>query len=267
VADHDRVAGVHRVLLIRHGETHGYHDDVGLTEHGEEQCRGKAEALAGELPRGVRVALPHAPTARATATARVLHDVLAARRDDLRLGELRPDARFDSLQFLHDGAARESSGVAKHRLRYETDGPAPDWVRAYDRFDTDYGAGSRLGGPIDRWMGLVSLHFEPPQVIAYRAWAGIRGLDDGTGGTGGTEGTDVTLVSTHSALLRGFAAAALGHDPGEPRNLEHVEVEHDGKRAVVTFRGEVADVEVPTELPPWLDPSYLDAGQRAAHRW
>jgi hypothetical protein len=192
----------------------------------------------------------------------MLRDVLAARRDDLHLGALRPDVRFDSLQFLHDGAARESSGVAKHRLRHDdgddAGGPLPDWVRAYDRFDTDYGAGSRLGGPIDRWMGLVSLHFEPPQVIAYRAWAGIRALDEEAG---------TTLVSSHSALLRGFAAAALGHDPGEPRNLEHVEVEHDGKRAVVTFRGESADVEVPTELPPWLDPSYLDAGQRTAHPW
>jgi broad specificity phosphatase PhoE len=271
------VVGVHRVLLIRHGETHGYYDDVGLTEHGEEQCRAKGDELAALLPRGARVALPHAPTARATATARMLREVLAARRDDLRLGELRPDGRFDSLQFLHDGAAKESSGVAKHRLRVEADvAELPDWVRAYDRFDTDYGAGSRLGGPIDRWMGLVSLHFEPPQVIAYRAWAGIRALDEDAEVTV-SEGRAplsacspqrcVSLVSSHSALLRGFAAAALGHDPGEPRNLEHVEVEHDGKRAVVTFRGESADVEVPTELPPWLDPSYLDAGQRTAHPW
>lgn len=246
-----------RVLLIRHGETHGYFDDVGLTEHGEEQCRAKAAELADDLPDGAAIAMVHAPTARATATARTLRAVLAARRDDLDLGDLRPDARFDSLQFLHDGAARESSGVAAHRLRFEENGAGvPDWVRAYDRFDTDYGAGSRLGGPIDRWMDLVSLHFEPPQVIAYRAWAGIRALGDGT-----------TLVSSHSALLRGFAAAALGHDPGEPRNLEHVEVLHDGRRALVTFRGESAEVDVPAELPPWLDASYLEAGERATHRW
>jgi len=137
--------------------------------------------------------------------------------------------------------------------------PTPDWVRAYDRFDTDYGAGSRLGGPIDRWMTLVGLHFEPPQVIAYRAWAGIRALP-------GDPGT-VTLVSSHSALLRGFAAAALGHDPGEPRNLEHVEVLVDGPRAAVVFRGQHVDVEVPTQLPPWLDPAYLDASERAARPW
>ena len=184
--------------------------------------------------------------------------MLAARRPDLELAEPVTDGRFDSLRFLHDGTARESTGVAADRLKIETNGEAPpDWVRAYDRFDTDYGAGSRLGGPIDRWMTLVSLHFEPPQVIAYRAWAGVRVLDDDA----------VALVSSHSALLRGFAAAALGHDPGEPRNLEHVEIVHDGRRATVTFRGESVEVGVPAEVPPWLDPSYLDAGQRAAHRW
>ncbi|MEJ2887156.1 histidine phosphatase family protein [Actinomycetospora aeridis] len=251
-----------RVLLIRHGETHGYFDDVGLTEHGEDQVRAKAEELAADLPESAAVAFPHAPTARATATARGLREVLASRRPDLALGELVTDARFDSLQFLHDGAARESSGVAAHRLRFEENGGGrPDWITAYDRFDTDYGAGSRLGGPIDRWMDLVSLHFEPPQVIAYRAWAGVRALR-----AGGDERA-VALVSTHSALLRGFAAAALGHDPGEPRNLEHVEIVHDGRRAVVTFRGESVEVGVPLEVPPWLDPSYLDAGERAARRW
>jgi hypothetical protein len=109
---------MNRVLLIRHGETHGYFDDVGLTEHGEDQCRAKGDELAGELPAGARVALVHAPTARATATARMLREVLAARRADLDLGDPKADGRFDSLQFLHEGAARESSGVAAHRLQH-----------------------------------------------------------------------------------------------------------------------------------------------------
>ncbi len=46
-----------------------------------------------------------------------------------------------------------------------------------------------------------------------------------------------------------------------------VEVVHDGRHATVSFRGESAEVGVPTELPPWLDPAYLEAGERAAHRW
>ena len=51
-----------RVLLIRHGETHGYFDDVGLTEHGEAQARAKGKELAAVLPAGARVTMPHAPT-------------------------------------------------------------------------------------------------------------------------------------------------------------------------------------------------------------
>ena len=247
-----------RVLLIRHGETHGYFDDVGLTDHGEAQARAKGKELAAVLPAGARVTMPHAPTARGTATAVTLREVLLAELgpdSDVSVGDLGPDARFDSLQFLYGGEARESSGVAKHRLGLE--GELPDWARAFDRFDTDFGAGSKLGGPIDRWMVSTDLHFEPPQVIAYRAWAGIRAQEPGT----------VALASSHSALLRAFASAALGHDVGEPANLEHVDVEVHGDRATVTYRDEQAEVDVPAEVPPWLDPAYLDRGERAAHRW
>jgi broad specificity phosphatase PhoE len=255
------------VLLIRHGETHGYFDDVGLTERGEAQARRKGKELAAVLPAGARVVMPHAPTARGTATAVTLRASLLAElgpHTDVEVGDLVPDARFDSLQFLFEGAARETSGVAADRLRLrsvtqeDTDAPdtRPDWARAYDRFDTDYGDGSKLGGPIDRWMVATDLHFEPPQVIAYRAWGGIRALEPGT----------VALVSSHSALLRGFAAAAIGHDPGEPANLEHVEVVTRGDRATVTFRDHVVDVDVPRVLPPWLDPDY-PAGGREGVTW
>ncbi len=61
-----------RILLIRHGETHGYYDDVGLTPVGEAQAELKAKELAPQLPAGVHVAISHAPTAPATATASVL---------------------------------------------------------------------------------------------------------------------------------------------------------------------------------------------------
>lgn len=247
-----------RVLLIRHGETHGYFDDVGLTEEGEAQARGKGKELAASLPRGARVVMPHAPTARGTATAVTLRASLLAELDEgTRVGDLYPDARFDSLQFLHEGRARESSGVAADRVRVAAEHDRqPDWVRAFDRFDTDFGAGAKLGGPIDRWMVSASLHFEPPQVIAYRAWGGIRALEPGT----------IALVSSHSALLRGFAAAAIGHDPGEPANLEHVEVVLAGDRATVTFRADTVEVDVPRVLPPWLNPDYL-AGARQGLAW
>ena len=250
------------MVLLRHGETHGYFDDVGLTELGEAQAHDAGRALGKELgatlPAGTRVRLPHAPTARATATAVTLRAALLdALRESpgegrgLDVGALEPDAHFDSLQFLHDGAARESSGVAAHRLRLDPAEPRPDWAAEYDRFDSDYGAGSRLGGPIDRWMTATTRHFEPPQVMVYRTWAGIAAL-----GREAAPG-EVALVSSHSALLRAFAAAAIGRDPGEPANLEQVRVEVDGPRASVTFREDRVDVAVPTEVPPWIDPAYL----------
>ena len=88
-------------------------------------------------------------------------------------------------------------------------------------------------------------------MIAYRAWGGIRALEPGT----------IAVVSSHSALLRGFAAAAIGHDPGEPANLEHVEVVTRADRATVTFRDHVVDVDVPRVVPPWIDPDYLAGGR------
>jgi hypothetical protein len=118
--------------------------------------------------------MPHAPTARGTATAVTLRATLLAElgpHTDVEVGELVPDSRFDSLQFLYEGTARETSGVAADRLRLRSATPEdadrddpearPDWARAYDRFDTDYGDGSKLGGPIDRWMTATDLHSSP----------------------------------------------------------------------------------------------------------
>ena len=246
-----------RVLLIRHGETHGYFDDVGLTERGEAQARAKGKELAAVLPAGARIAMPHAPTSRGTATAVTLRAALLAELGpgtDVEVGELVADSRFDSLQFLHGGRARESSGVARDRL--VLDGELPDWALAFDRFDTDFRDASKLAGPIERWMVATDLYFEPTQAAVYRLWAGVRAPSPGT----------VTLASTHSGPMRAFATAALGHDPGEPANLEHVEVVVDGDRATVSFREQHVEIDVPRVVPPWLNPAYL-AGGRDALAW
>ena len=250
----------HRVLLLRHGETHGYFDDVGLTDRGELQARTAGTALASMLPDAARVRLPHAPTARATATAVTLRAALVAALDpgsEVNVGPLEPDERFDSIRFLHGDRARESSAVAADRLRLHPGAPRPDWAVEYDRFDTDYGAGSRLGGPIDRWMTAVGRHFEPPQVVVYRAWAGIVGLAREAEVV--ASGPAIALVSSHSALLRAFVAAALGHDPGEPANLEQVVVDVDlaAGTAFVAFRDEQVVVELPHRPPPWIAAEYL----------
>jgi broad specificity phosphatase PhoE len=258
-----------RVVLLRHGETHGYFDDVGLTELGESQAseagRALAKDLAATLAPGERIRLPHAPTARGTATAVTLRAALVRALDEelaaghgLVVGDLEPDAHFDSLQFLYDGEARESSAVAARRRALDPDRPAPDWALEYDRFDSNYGEASRAGGPIDRWLTSTTRHFEPPQLAVYRLWAGLGSLaaEPGRG--------RVALVSSHSGPMRAFVAAAIGHDPGEPANLEQVDVRLDGPRATVGFREHVVVVDVPTVIPPWIDPAYLH-GRRAGH--
>jgi broad specificity phosphatase PhoE len=251
-----------RVVLLRHGETHGYFDDVGLTELGESQAREAGRALGKDLAAtmgpGERVRLPHAPTARGTATAVTLREALVATLDEelgagrgLVVGDLEPDAHFDSLQFLYDGEARESSGVAARRLALDPGEPTPDWAREFDRFDSDHGEDSKTGGPIDRWLISTTRYFEPPQIAVYRLWAGIQAL------AAQPEHGRVALVSSHSGPMRAFVAAAIGQDPGEPVNLEQVDVRLDGDSATVGFREHLMPVDLTTVIPPWIDPAYL----------
>ncbi len=258
-----------RILLIRHGETHGYYDDVGLTSVGEAQTQLKSKELAPLLPTGANVSISHAPTARATATASVLRESLLAELTDesaTTIGPLTVDPLFDSLQFVFDGSARESSGVGAERVRLRQrsdDRPGdrpPDWAVEYDRFATQLGEQARSGGPIDRWMTATTLRFEPPQVAVYRAWAGIRELARNAGSA------RLSLVVSHSALLRALAAAAFGTDLGEPVNLEHVAVDLDpaGVMARVGYRDHQVTVEVPTLVPPWLNPDYFGGGRQAS---
>ncbi|MCD2195457.1 phosphoglycerate mutase family protein [Actinomycetospora endophytica] len=257
-----------RVVLLRHGETHGYFDDVGLTDLGESQAREAGRALGKDLAAttapGERVRLPHAPTARGTATAVTLRASLVATLDEelgdghgIVVGDLEPDAHFDSLQFLYDGEARESSVVAARRLALDPDRPAPDWAREYDRFDANYGEASKTGGPIDRWLTTTTRYFEPPQIAVYRLWAGIQVL------AAEPERGRVAVVSSHSGPMRAFAAAAIGHDPGEPANLEQVDVRVAGDTATVGFREHRVAVVLPTVIPPWIDPAYLHGNRNA----
>lgn len=245
------------VLLVRHGETHGYYDDVGLTELGETQAKAKGAELAAGLTAGATVRLPHARTARGTATAIALRSSLVealGAGTDVTVEALRPDHHFDSLQFLHDGRTVEPASAAAVRIRLADGEQPPGWAVEYDRFDTDYRAGSAAGGPIDYWIASTTTLFEPPQVVVYRAWHGIlaAGEPDRPDGL-------VVIACSHSALLRSFAAAAVGHDPGEPENLEYVgvRVHPDRERAEVSYRTRRVEVDIPKALPPWIDPGWL----------
>ena len=68
-------------------------------------------------------------------------------------------------------------------------------------------------------------------------------------------------IATHSGPIRAFAVAALGYDPGEPYNTEHVRVKlladrgetRNGRDATVAYRNRVQEIKVPAveELPAW----------------
>ena len=91
-------------------------------------------------------------------------------------------------------------------------------------------------------------------MMVRRFWAGITRL------SGDYPGARLA-IATHSGCIRAFAVSALGYDPGEPYNTEHVRVkllgDTDGSRggrdAMVAYRNRVQEVKVPDigSLPTW----------------
>ncbi len=247
----------YEVVLLRHGETIGYAGDLGLTPRGEQQARDRGAALAAEIKPGSTVRLPHARTARAVATGIALRAALvgalgAERVDGTEIGPLYPEPWFDNLRYSLHGQGVDPSEAVAARLAWE--GEPPDWVREYDRFDTDYGATAAAGDPIEYWLRNPTLYFEPPHLAAHRVWRGIAEV-----GRAGPEQL-LVLVATHSAPMRAFVATACGSDPGEPRHLEdvRVRVRADGT-TTVTFREHRISTRIPPHLPPWIDKAWFES--------
>jgi hypothetical protein len=127
----------------------------------------------------------------------------------------------------------------------------PQWVVEMDRFWRTQQGG---GDPIQHWLTIPLLHFEPPAMCVRRFWAGINRLSAEFPGAR-------LAIATHSGCIRAFAVSSLGYDPGEPYNTEHVRVklladdEHtvNGRDATVAYRNRVQEVKVPQidELPLW----------------
>lgn len=251
----------YEVVLLRHGQTVGYDDDLGLTELGESQAARRGRALADELEPGTAVVMPHARSARATATAVVLRrELLAALGEGskVEVGPLYPEPWFDNLRFSVDGASLDTNVAMARRLRLPA-GERPDWARELDRFDTDHRAIAAAGGPIEFWVRTPTTFFEPPALTVHRLWAGITGLAPDT-----AEERRVVLVATHSGPMRAFLCAVLGRDPGEPENLEDIRVRvaaHGCAR--VAYRGEEVAFTGPPPLPPWFDATFHTTHGRA----
>jgi broad specificity phosphatase PhoE len=245
----------YEVVLLRHGETIGYDGDLGLTERGQLQARDRGRALAAEIKPGTTVRMPHARTARGVATAIALRTELVerlGREVDIEVGPLYPEPWFDNLRYSLHGQGVDTSDAVAARLAWQ--GEPPDWVREYDRFDSDYRAAAAAGNPIEYWLHNPTLYFEPPHLAAHRMWRGIAAA-----GADLPDQRLLVLVATHSAPMRALVATALGSDPGEPDNLEDIRVRvRPDATATLTFREHVIETRIPPHLPPWIDRSWFE---------
>jgi broad specificity phosphatase PhoE len=250
----ERQTDVIDVHLVRHGETQGYSADGGLTPLGRWQAHRKGDELARAVNRGQVVRIFHAPTARAAETAE--HLALGLRQGLRRFGRENevgapePKAEFRNLQCQTPTGAQDPTQAFReyHSAleRYEANkhGERPGWLVELDRF---WRLQDGRGDPIQHWLSVPMLFFEPPGLVVRRMWQGIRQV------AGGSEHGHF-FVATHSGPMRALAAAALGHDPGEPYNAETIRIRlrPDLASALVTFRNKTADVDI-RDLPDWRE--------------
>jgi broad specificity phosphatase PhoE len=242
-------------FLIRHGETQGYSTDSGLTPQGAWQAHSYGHTLAKRIKTGEAVVLRHAPTSRARETAEHVHrglvDGLAQFEKHVTIDEPAPAGEFRNFQFVSPDGLRDVTAAFRHfyavREDYErrAEGDRPTWLRELDRFWTTQQGG---GDPIQHWLTVPLIHFEPPAMVVRRFWAGIDRLSAEFPGAR-------LAIATHSGPIRAFAVSALGYDPGEPYNTEHVRVKvlAGSRQATVAYRNRVQETQVPDigALPVW----------------
>lgn len=252
------------IQLVRHGQTETYARDAGLTELGQEQSRTYARDLAAELADGDVIRLVCAPAARAARTA---DEVCRSLREDAQVRVLGPEVmrEFQNFQIRTPSGLRDvtqiSSEEREEAARLGQDGPAngPHWLFELHQFHSKR---SKDGDAIEHWLKSPLLSFEPPALVVRRFWLGARRVvGEPPGGPGGSPPTGNQrrriVCCTHSGPMRAFAAWALGRDLGEPDHVERVtiQVDHDLRRARVTYRDASHVVPVPPdgEPPAWWD--------------
>jgi broad specificity phosphatase PhoE len=249
-----RMAATTDVRLIRHGQTQGYISDGALTPLGRWQAHRKGQDLAKSIKEASTVRLLHAATARAQETAVAVREgVLQALSrygiGDVEVEEPQPAEAFDNFQVWCDGKEMDVTAgfqlYARILEEYERSGSGdrPGWIVEMDRFYKIETAG---GDPITQWLHQPMHYFEPPINVVRRHWAGIVDqLRDAP--------PNLRLyVCGHSGPLRALASAAVGHDPGEPYNVEDVRIRvfPDLEHAIVTYRGRGVEIEIPTTVTP-----------------
>ena len=255
-----RLAGGTEVRLIRHGQTQGYVTDAALTEMGRWQSHRKGQDLAKGVTDGMTVRFLHADTPRASETARGVYEGLMqglARYGNEAAVVVEPIVapEFNNFQVWCDGpdGTREMDPTAAFVLyatlldRYMASGTGdrPGWMTEVDRFWKVEAAG---GDPITHWLHHPMQYFEPSALVVRRFWRGITKYVEE-----GPENQRI-LICTHSGPIRAVATHAVGHDPGEPYNVEDVRIRvlKDKEHAVVTYRNRGVEIEIPiTVTPSW----------------
>lgn len=243
------------VYLIRHAETQGYSTEAGLTPLGTWQAHTYGHNVSKRVSEGETIVVRHADTNRAGQTAQHLHrglvDGLAMFEKNVKVFEPAAMQEFRNFQVATPDGMRDVT--AAFRQYYATLeefertslGDRPLWLVEVDRFWRTQSGGS---DPIQHWLTIPMMHFEPPVLVVRRFWAGIHRLAE-------EFPTARLLILTHSGPIRAFANTAFGYDPGEPYNTEHVRVKlKEGSReALVSYRNRVQEIHVPEidTLPTW----------------
>ena len=243
------------ISLIRHGITQGYSADAGLTPMGAWQAHRRGHELARRVNDGERVRIVCADTARARQTADQLYRgmtdglVMFGLSAEVSRPEPIPELRNFGV-WTPDGVRDVTSAfrlyhAAMERFERMAVGDRPRWMVEIDRFYR-----IQFGGadPIQAWLQVPMMYFEPPQSCVRRFWRGISRLVSESPGTR-------ILAATHSGPMRAFATWAHGYDPGEPLNTEEVRVKirKGGATALVSYRNRVTEVHIPPadEAPDW----------------
>jgi hypothetical protein len=196
-----------------------------------------------------------AATNRAGDTGHQIHrglvDGLAMFEKDVKVFDSEPMDEFRNFAVATPDGLRDITSAFRqyYSLLEEFErtalGDRPMWLVEVDRFWRIQQSG---GDPIEHWLTVPTMHFEPPAMAVRRFWAGLRRLSAEYPGAR-------LVVATHSGPIRAFAIWALGYDPGEPYNLEHVRVKllEGGSEALVSYRNRVQEVHVPEieSLPTW----------------
>jgi len=256
----ERMSGTIDVRLIRHGQTQGYGTNAGLTQLGKWQSHRKGQSLARGLKDDSIVILINADTARAKETVvglqeGIVQGIARYKIENVSIENPVPMNNFRNLQVWCDGEEKDpTSAFVKYDTileEYERNrsGVRPGWLDEIDRFWKVQAAG---GDPITYWLNQPLQYFEPPAIVVRRFWRGIIKVIENNQFSGALR----IFVCTHSGAIRAVATSAVGHDPGEPHNLEDVRIRvfPDLKRAILTYRGRGTEIEIPTiNAPSWYD--------------